>query len=133
MMLYDLWMSREREYSLANKVLGYCFLSVGVLGGSYFLFQSLIPLLGYTESGAAICTILAFIGGVLLFMTRKKKSSSPEGLSQQTLSTLKNLDVEKILKEHALSLPLISFGVGIILSQLNNPRKLLDLYKTLVR
>jgi hypothetical protein len=132
-MLYDLWMSRERESSLAKNVLGYCFLSIGILGGAYFLFQSLVPLLGYIESGAAICTILAFIGGTLLFMTRKKKSSSAEGLSQQTLSVLKDLDVEKILKEHALSLPLISFGVGVVLSQLNNPRKLLDLYKTFIR
>ncbi len=133
MILYDLWASRERETSLGSKALGYCFLSAGVLGGTFFLFQGLVPLLGYVQSGAVVCSILAFTGGVLLLLTRKKKPLLHEALPQQALSFLKDLDVEKLLKEHALSLSLLSFGAGVALSQFNNPRKLLDIYKTLVR
>jgi len=133
MILYDLLASRERGSSLGSKILGYCFLSIATLGGTFFLFQWLVPLLGYLESGAIICFILALTGGILLFMTRERKPPPHEILSHQALSFLKDLDVEKVLKEHALSLSLLSFGAGIALSQLNNPRKLIDLYKAFIR
>ena len=54
MILCDLLASRKRGGALGTKVLGYGFLSAAALGGTFFLFQELVPLLGYLESGALV-------------------------------------------------------------------------------
>ena len=132
-MLYDLWNAHEKGSSLGNKIVGYFFLSISVLGGIFLLFQGLLPFLGYLKSGVVAFSVLALIGILLIFTARKKHHASPSDLSQQALSLFKGLDVEKVLKDHAFSLPLLSFGAGVVLSQVNNPKKLLEVYKTLMK
>ena len=133
MILCDLLASRSPNTSLGGRIVGYVFLSIAILGGTFFLFQGIVPLLGYLESGAIVCSLLGVIGGLLIFMTRKKKPLQQEDLSHQALSFFKDLHIEKMLKDNAVSIALLSLGVGFALSQLNNPNKLLEIYKKLIR
>lgn len=133
MILCDLLASRSRNTSLGGRIVGYVFLSIAILGGTFFLFQGIVPLLGYLESGAIVCSLLGGIGGFLLFMTRKKKPLQQEDLSHQALSFFKDLHIEKMLKDNAAPIALLSLGVGFALSQLNNPHRLLEIYKKLIR
>jgi len=133
MILCDLLASRSRNTSLGGRIVGYVFLSIAILGGTFFLFQGIVPLLGYLESGAIVCSLLGVVGGLLIFMTRKKKPLQQEDLSHQALSFFKDLHIEKMLKDNAVPIALLSLGVGFALSQLNNPHRLLEIYKKLIR
>lgn len=53
----------------------------------------------------------------------------PEVASQKISNVIKDFDIEKILKENAVPLSLLSLGVGIILSQIKNPKNLSEIYK----
>lgn len=132
MMLLDYFISPQQGGAiLGSKILGYCFLSIAILGGIFFLFEGLVPLLGYIESGAIACTTLSLIGVILLFVGRKKKPVPQETLSHQALAFLKDLEIEKHLKNNSLAFSLLSFGVGIVLSQFNDPKRISELYKML--
>ena len=133
MILCDLLASRSPNTSLGGRIVGYVFLSIAILGGTFFLFQGIVPLLGYLESGAIVCSLLGVVGGLLIFMTRKKKPLQQEGLSHQALSFFKDLHIEKMLKDNAVPIALLSLGVGFALSQLNNPHRLLEIYKKLIK
>ncbi len=131
MLLNWLGISRESDPYLGEKILGYLFLSLAIVGGLYFLFEGLIPYFGYLESGAIICGILAFLGGILLFIGRGKTSPPHESLIHQMGSYLKQLEIEKVVKNNSLALSLLSFGIGIVLSQVKDPKKLAEIYKML--
>jgi hypothetical protein len=101
------------------------------LVGTYFLFQALTPWVGYLESGGIVCGILAVLGLCFLFIEKKKKPSFQEEASHKVINFFKDLDIEKVLKDHAVPLSLISLGAGFILSQIKDPKKLMGIYRML--
>ena len=132
MFILDLLLhSRESSSGLVSKVLGCFFLMLGSLIGIFFLFQALAPKIGYLESGAIVCMVLVILGVGLLFVEKKKKPSPPEEAAQKALNFFKELDVEKVLKDNALTLSLLSLGGGMILSQLKNVKNLSGICKML--
>ena len=60
-----------------KRICGYFFLALGGGIGFWFLFQSLIPLIGYLESGALMSALFLSIGGGLLLWGRRKKPKCP--------------------------------------------------------
>ncbi len=132
MILYDLLAPKRRE-ALGTKVLGYGFLSAAALGGTYFLFQELVPLLGYAESGTLVSLLLGLIGGSLLFMARERQPLPQADLPHQALSFFRGLDVESTLKENAVPLALTALVAGLALSQVNKASKLLDICKIFMK
>ena len=120
---------QESKPILITKTLGCFFLMLAGILGAYFLFQALIPQLGYLESGGVICGLFTILGIVLLLMTQKKTITPQEEVSQKLLNIIKDFNIEKILKDNALTLSLLSLGVGILLSQLPNSKKLSEIYK----
>ena len=129
MPVLDLFLPRKLMPFLRNQALGYFFLKLGVLGGVFFFFQWLVPLVGYVKSGMIACGLLGFIGGLLLILSYPKKTLPREDFSQKILSSFKEIDMESLLKNHAVMVSLLSFGIGVVLSQLKDPRKFSELYK----
>lgn len=123
-----LFHSRETKPSLLSKLLGCFFLMLGGGGGAYFLFQALIPHLGYLESGGLICGTMVLLGMCFLFIGKSKKPSPAEEVSQKISNVIKGFDMEKVLKENAVTLSLFSLGVGLILSQVKDPKKFAEIY-----
>ena len=123
--------SQESRPTLVTKIVGCFFLMLSGLVGTYFLFQVLTPWVGYLESGGIVCGTLAALGFGFLLIEKKKKPSLQEEASHKILNFVKNLDVEKILKNNALLLSLFSLGVGIVLSQIKDPKKFMGIFKTL--
>ena len=121
--------SQESKPTLVFKMVGYFFLMLSGLVGTYFLFQALTPQVGYLESGGIACGILAILGIFFLLIEKKSKASLQEEASRKALNFVKDFDIEKVLKDNALTLALFSLGVGIILSQVKDPRKFIGLYK----
>lgn len=97
--------------------------------GIFFLFQALIPFIGYLESGMIVSAVAVLIGLVLFLISPKKRESPPEEMAEKALRCFKGLEIEKVVKNNALTLSLLSLGVGIGLSQLKNIKKLTQVYK----
>ncbi len=123
--------SPESRPSIITKALGCFFLMLGVTGGAFFLFQALIPVVGYGESGAIICGTLVIIGMCFLMIGGRKKLSLQEEVAQKALTFFKGFDVEKTLKNNALPLSVLSLGLGLVLSQFKNERPLSEFVKKL--
>lgn len=113
------------------KVLGGIFVTLGGLGGVYFLFQALAPLVGYAESGGIGCCLL--VGAGIIFLTLDQKSrqkvSLPEEITYKALQSFKDFDLEKSLKNNAIPISLLSLVVGIALSQMKHVKELAEIYK----
>lgn len=120
---------QESKPSLASKVIGCFFLMLSSAAGAYFLFQALALWVGYFESGGIVCGLLAVLGSCFLFREKKKKPSFKDEASHKILNFVKNFDIEKILKDNALTLSLFSLGIGILLSQVKGPKKPSLFYK----
>lgn len=132
MVILDLLLpSHESRSALVSKVLGCFFVMLATGMGVFFLFQALVPQVGYLESGAIVCMILAVLGAGFLFIGGKRAPSPQEEVAQRALGFFKDLDIEKVLKNNALLLSLLSLGGGIILSQLKNVKNLSGIYKML--
>ncbi len=123
--------SRKPDSFFVGRAIGYLFLVLAMIGGMFFLFQRLVPLIGYIESGMVVCGMLGGIGGILLFLNRSKTTLPEEDFSEKAVRFFKDLDMERILKNNAFMISLLSFGVGIALSQFKDPRKLSEFYKML--
>jgi len=124
----SLFNTHETQTSLIYNILGCIFLLIGGLGGVFFLFQALILLLGYLEGGAIACCILIVFGSILLFINKKRNTSPPEEIIQKALASFKDFHMEKLLKNNALPISLISLVLGVVLSQVKN---LPEIYKNL--
>ena len=123
--------TQESRPALVTKMVGCFFLMLSGLVGTYFLFQVLTPWVGYLESGGIVCGVLAVLGFCFLFIEKKKKPSFQEEASHKVLDYLKGFDIEKVLKDNAVPLSLISLGAGFILSQIKDPKKLMGIYRML--
>lgn len=121
--------AHEPKPFFIGKILGCYFLIFGGLTGAFFFFQVLLPFLGYIESGLIVSAVMVLIGLGLIFISRKKKASPPEEVAEKALRIFKELGIEKVLKNNALILSLLSLGVGVGLSQLKNIKKLTEIYK----
>jgi len=77
-LLHSLFKYHESPSSLIYKLLGGGFLLSGGLVGVFFLFQALIPFIGYLESAALACSILIVFGIDLLLIAQQRKTSSSE-------------------------------------------------------
>lgn len=129
--LQSLFNPHENQNSLIYNILGCIFLLIGGLGGVFFLFQALIPLLGYLEGGAIACFVLIVFGSVLLFINKKRNTSPPEEIIQKALASFKDFHMEKLLKNNALPISLIALVLGVVLSQVKNIKSLPEIYKHL--
>jgi len=108
------------------KRIGGCFfLSLGGGIGFWFLFQSLVPLIGYLQSGTLMSVLFLGIGGGLLLWNRKKK---PESSIVEILGGVpdlcKGMDMEKMMKNNIYKILLVFFVGGILVSQMRNGKKL---------
>jgi len=122
---------QERASFLIARIVGYFFLILALGFGIFFLFQALVPVIGHLESGAVLCVLLAGIGILFLFLSRKKRHRPIDDIMGEAQCIfkkvnlgVKNLEVDKILKENVPTILLCSFIAGLILSQVKDVRKL---------
>ena len=113
------------------RILSFVLLLGGGGSGFFFLFEALVPVMGYVESGASISALLLLAGGLLLFFNRQKTFVSSKPSLPQIQEIFKSLNVEGELKNNAGKIVLLSFGIGIALSQFPRIKKVADLYKLL--
>jgi hypothetical protein len=117
--------------NLSYKIFGYVFLACAGLGAIFLLFQTLVPLIGYLESGTLACAALGIVGGGLLLIDKKQQVSTPEEMINKLMTSLKGLDIDSTLKNNVVPLSLVLFGVGVALSQIKNVKNLSKIYKFL--
>ncbi len=123
MMLLDLLLpSRQSRILLASKVLGCFFLMLGVAVGLFFLFQILVPIFGYLESGFVISAVLIALAIAFFFLAQNKQTTPQEEAIQKALNIFKDFDLESLLKNKPFAITLLSFIAGIILSQLKKSK-----------
>lgn len=108
---------------LMTHILGYIFIIVGGLIGIFFLFQFLVPLIGYLETGALFA--LLFIGGgwLMIYLNRRKQTRPIDQIMGEVHEIYKKIDIEKVVKKNAPQILIFSFAAGIILSQLKMNKK----------
>lgn len=132
MFILDLLLNaRESRSVLVSKILGCFFLMLAGSVGVFFLFQVLVPIVGYLESGIIACGLLGVLGTGFLLVGKKTKASPQEELAEKVLNFFKGFDLETFLKNNAFAVSLLSFGVGIILSRFKNIKSLSRIYKML--
>lgn len=116
--------TKNTFFSLKN--IGGCFfLALGGGIGFWFLFQSLIPLIGYLQSGAVMTALFLGIGGGLLLWNRRKKPECPiVTILGEAQELYKCMNMEKVLKKNSHTVLLAAFVGGIIVSQMRDGKKL---------
>ena len=102
---------------LVTKILGFLLLMIAAVTGLYFLFQFLVPLIGYIESGAVLTLILATGGSVLLSLNTRKKPHSHHDVIISAKEILKELQVDQFIKQNSYKIILVSFVTGLVFSQ----------------
>lgn len=122
---------RTPQTNFTPKVLGSLFLILGVGVGMFFLFQMLVPIIGYNESGAIISVGLIFLGLSLLLGEKFKTQKSKEEIEHDPLSAFNKIDIEKLFKDNALPISLLSLIGGIILSQVTPHKHIPNIIKML--
>ena len=122
---------QDRAPFMITGILGCFFLILAAGIGIFFLFQALVPIIGYLESGAALSALLAGVGFLLLFLSRRKYGrpidnvmGEAEEIFKKIDSEFKKLDLTKKLKENAPTILLCSFVAGLVLSQLKDVKKI---------
>ena len=130
MTILDLFFRTPRT-NFTPKVLGGFFLILGVMLGVFFLFQMLAPIIGYNESGAIVSVGLIFLGLSLLLCRKFKTQESKEETAHDPLSAFSKIDIEKLFKENALPISLLSLIGGIILSQVTPHKHIPNIIKML--
>ncbi len=106
---------------LSARVLGFILLWIAAAIGMYFLFQGLVPVIGYLESGAVICVMLVLAGLLCLLLHTEKQEPKPLDKivkSATSVYTEKQEAVENIFKEDAPNLILYSCLAGLTLYQI---------------
>jgi hypothetical protein len=118
---------KSSPFSIMN--IGGCFfLALGGGIGFWFLFQSLIPLIGYLQSGAVMTALFLGIGGGLLLWNRRKKPELPiVTILGEAQELYKCMNMEKVLKKNSHIVLLAAFMGGIVLSQVREGKKLAPL------
>ena len=128
--------SSSVRYS-AYRIVGCSLLVVAAGMGLYFLYEILIPSIGYLESGAVISGILAITGIVFiaLSMSEKLNPKSSHNALEEMLSnagsSIKSIEseVKESITEKPLRFVLISLIAGLVVSQIGIGDKLSSLVK----
>jgi hypothetical protein len=103
---------------------GCLLLLIGIGMGFFFVFQYMVPIWGYLESGAFLC-IASLLGGILLLLiSRPKQQDNPVSkLVDTTTDSLKNLHIEEMMTPRLSKIiPFVLLG-GFLLSQLSHLQK----------
>ncbi|MFI0478963.1 MAG: hypothetical protein ACH349_07655 [Candidatus Rhabdochlamydia sp.] len=103
---------------------GCLLLLIGIGMGFFFVFQYMVPIWGYLESGAFLC-IASLLGGILLLLiSRPKQQDNPASkLVDTTTDSLKNLHIEEMMTPRLSKIiPFVLLG-GFLLSQLSHLQK----------
>lgn len=129
-LMIDLFLKPQKENKKeGGRMVGLILILMGVGSGIFFLFEALVPLIGYLESGTAISFLLIFTGSLLLFLNRKKVRSSPEVPLPHIQDIFKDIDLEGAFKNNAIKMTLLALGAGVVLSQLINIKNLPNIHK----
>jgi hypothetical protein len=102
------------------KALGVVVMVIGLGIGIFFLFEALIPLIGYVESGITVSILLMLIGSFLFFINKKDDPSPHAEIVQHSHKILKNMNIEELINNSPLKIIAFAFGAGVILSQIKN-------------
>lgn len=103
--------------------LGIVFLSLGSILGGYFIFNLLVPQLGYTETGLIFSALFIAIGaGLLLFKPKKESVPVPQMLTDAK-NALEEIDMQQIFQKHSGKIIMGTIVGGMVLSQLLSPKK----------
>jgi len=111
---------KKPKHLFIGRLIGYFLLIVAAIIGLYFLFQALVPVVGYLESGGIFCGIFLAGGLSFLYFSQEKKQSNPmEDLLISAQEMIQNADVnvDKI-KKNAPQILLVSCIVGLSLYQM---------------
>lgn len=105
------------------RILGYILLGVAVILGLYFLFEFLVPIIGYIQSGVLFTLFFAVIGLLLIFLSRRKKSRPIDNVLEGAEEIIKGLDIDTFITENNYKIILFSFVGGLVLSGLKGCKK----------
>ena len=122
--------SQNPEKIVMCRILSFVLLIGGGGLGLFFLFEALVPVMGYVESGASVSALLLLAGGLLFFLKRKKNITSTPSLPQ-IQDLFSNINIESELKNNAVKIALFSFGIGLALTQLPKIKKFSEFYRLL--
>lgn len=103
--------------------LGGVLLALGLGLGAYFLFQLLIPVIGYVESGLAISGTFLIIGICLLYSKSRKKINPASDILLQAKNTIESINIPLQLEKNAGKLVVGAICAGFLLSQLVGNKK----------
>lgn len=117
-------MGNEKPFCvLLLRSLGGVMLACGTGIGAYFLFQLLIPIVGYIESGLVISGIFLVIGTALLYFKPRKKADPAKEALLTAKNTIENINIPLQLEKHAGKLVAGAICAGFILSHLIGNKK----------
>lgn len=115
---------REKPFSLSLlHCLGGVMVASGIGMGTYFLFQFLIPFVGYVESGLVISGFFVLMGGVFLCLKARQKTTSTQEMLLTAKDTLENINIPLSFEKHAGKLVVGAICAGFILAQLMGNKK----------
>lgn len=118
---------REATRFLFARILGSFLLLLGVVFGIYFIFQALVPIIGYLQTGALLCAL--FIGGgfLLIFLSRNRRTRPIDDIVGEAQKAFENINGEELIKNNIHKILLFSLVAGLALSQLKCPKNLSQL------
>lgn len=122
----DLFLKEKQMNSsrIIVRAAGCLLLLIGIGMGFFFVFQYMVPIWGYLESGAFLC-IVSLLGGILLLLiSRPKQQDNPVSkLVETTTDSLKNLHIQEMMTPQLSKIiPFVLLG-GFLLSQLSHFQK----------
>ncbi|OJW49149.1 MAG: hypothetical protein BGO67_11355 [Alphaproteobacteria bacterium 41-28] len=127
---------KESMALVVLRMLGYLFLGVAIIIGLYFLFEFLVPILGYIQSGVIFVLFFAGLGCLLIFISRRKQSRPIDDVIEKAEQIIKDIDVDAFIAKNSYKIILFSFVSGLVLSEFKGCKKntfnnLCDLLKTI--
>ena len=120
MILDFLLKPQECKFLWITRIFGYVLIVLAAIFGLYFLFEFLVPVIGYIESGALLTLVLAGGGCFLIYFSRRKKSRPLDDLVGTAKEVFGDLDIDKLIKKNSGTIIFISFVSGLALSQLKD-------------
>lgn len=121
---------------LVIRMLGYLFLAAAVIIGLYFLFEFLVPIVGYIQSGVIFVLFFAVLGCLLISLSRRKPQRPIDDMMEKAEEIIKGIDVDTFVAKNSYRIILFSFVGGLVLSEFKGCKKgtlnnLCDLLKTI--
>jgi hypothetical protein len=114
---------KESVALLVVRIVGYLLLGVAIIMGLYFLFEYLVPILGYIQSGVIFILFFAVLGCLLISLSRRKQSRPIDEIRKQAEQIMKDIDVDAFIVQNSHKIILFSFVSGLILSGLKGSKK----------